>query len=103
MADLVLTEEEVRQLEEGEAAGFLLDHPSFLLAIERIRMDCSEGILTSDPGAIQVREDLYQLSRGLSAVTEQLANMSALGTSIRENAELQQPTEDDFAQDDPGE
>lgn len=95
MADFVLTEEEAQQVQEGEAASLLLDHPAFLIAIEKIRKDCSEGILTSSPQDAHVREGLYQLSRGLSAVTEQLASMSALGTSILENAELQQTDDAD--------
>jgi len=98
MADFVLTEEEQQALDEGEAADFLLDNPVFLLAIERIRKECSEGILTSRPEDQGVREQLYNLSRGLTAVTSELANMSSIGASIKENAALLQPTDDDDAQ-----
>lgn len=102
MSDFILSEEEQQQVDEGEAADFLLDNPMFLLAIERIRKECSEGILTSRPEDHAVREQLYNLSRGLSAVTAELANMSSVATSILENAALQQPTEEQVAQDDPG-
>jgi hypothetical protein len=99
MSELILTEEEEREVQEGEAAGLLLDSPSFLLAIERIRRDCAEGILTSPPGQPQVREDLYNLSRGLSAVTEQLKIMEARSVSLVENAKLKTPTADDEVQE----
>lgn len=95
MAEYVLSEEEAQAVQEGEAADLLLDHPAFLLAIEKIRKDCAEAILTSNPQEAAQREDLYHLSRGLSAVTEQLTNMSAVSKSILENAELQQTLDDD--------
>lgn len=100
MENIVLTAEEERQVTEGEAAASLLDSPAFLLAIERIRADCAEGILTSPPDAQTAREALYNLSRGLSAVTSQLATMAALATSIVGNAVLQTPTDDEDAQAD---
>lgn len=87
-----LTEEEQRKVDEGEAAAFLLDNPAFLLAIERIRTQCAEQILTSDPDKLNVREDLYNLSRGLSAVTAELAQMQADGEALIENAV--RPTQD---------
>lgn len=99
--EFVLTEEEERKVEEGEAAASLLDAPVFLLAIEKIRAECAEGILTSAPAATDVREQLYTLSRGLSAVTEQLANMASTAQSIRENAALQTTTDDEPLQDEP--
>lgn len=93
MAEILLTEEEQQKVEEGEAARLLLDNPAFLLAIERIRAQCAEGILTSKPTESDVRENLYNLSRGLSAVTEELITMGSIANSIVENAKLQ--TEDD--------
>lgn len=98
MAALVLTDEEERQVEEGEAAATLLDSPVFLLAIERIRASCAEGILTSSPDATTVREQLYNLSRGVSAVTAELAQMQSLASSIVENAALQETPEDEDVQ-----
>src|SRR3546814_7632066 len=68
--DLILTEEEERAVEEGYAAQALLDNPVFMVAIERIRGECAEGILTSPPDHQAAREDLYNLSRGLTAVTQ---------------------------------
>lgn len=100
MAELVLTEEEERQVQEGEAAATLLDTSAFLLAIERVRADCAEGILTSRPEQAPERERLYNLSRGLSAVTEELLNMKARGSSIVENATLQSTLDDDEVQAD---
>lgn len=88
MSDLVLSEEEERQVQEGEAAGLLLDSPAFLLAVERIRAQCAEGILTSPPEAVAERERLYNLSRGLSAVTEELLVIQANGIAVAENAAL---------------
>src|SRR3546814_9002220 len=69
--DLILTEEEERAVEEGYAAQALLDNPVFLVAIERIRGECAEGILTSPPDHQAAREDLYNLSRGLTARSEE--------------------------------
>jgi hypothetical protein len=99
--ELVLSEEEEREMEEGEAAASLLDSPIFLKAIEKIRDQCAEGILTSEPSKPDVREHLYNLSRGLSAVTEQLAIMAAKAQSIAENAALQTNQDDDAVQDTP--
>src|SRR3546814_20136434 len=84
--DLILTEEEERAVEEGYAAQALLDNPVFLVAIERIRGECAEGILTSPPDHQAAREDLYNLSRGLTAVTQKLVEMTALGIAKLENA-----------------
>lgn len=89
MDELVLTEEEEKQVQEGEAAAHLLDSPAFLLAVERIRTQCAEAILTSTPEQGKEREHLYNLSRGLSAVTEELLSIQAQGQSIVENAALQ--------------
>src|SRR3546814_15195143 len=77
--DLILTEEEERAVEEGYAAQALLDKPVFLVAIESIRGECAEGILTSPPDHQAAREDLYNLSRGLTAVTQKLVEMTAMG------------------------
>lgn len=89
MSELVLTEEEERQVTEGEAAGLLLESPAFLLAIERVRAQCAEGILTSPPDQVAERERLYNLSRGLSAVTEELLALQAQGATVVANAALQ--------------
>lgn len=89
MSELVLTEEEEREVQEGEAAGLLLDSPAYILAVERIRAQCAEGILTSAPDEPGVRERLYNLSRGLTAVTEELIAMQARGITVAENATLQ--------------
>lgn len=94
MADIVLTDEEERAVNEGEAAGLLLDAPVFLIAIEAVRRQCSEGILTSSPDQTAERERLYNLSRGLSAVTEELSAMQAKGITVAENATLQTNAEE---------
>src|SRR3546814_19943533 len=83
--DLILTEEEERAVEEGYAAQALLDNPVFLVAIERIRGECAEGILTSPPNHQAEREDLYNLSRGLTAVTQKLVEMTELGIETLAN------------------
>lgn len=100
MEDLVLTDQEEKAVEEGEAAATLLDSPIFLTAIERVRAQCAEQILTSAPEARQVREHLYNLSRGLSAVTEELATIAALGQSTLENATRPTTAEDVQAEPD---
>lgn len=102
MTDLVLTEDEERQVEEGQAAAALLDSPAFLLAIERVRADCAEGILTSAPHQADERERLYNLSRGLSAVAEELVALAAQAEALIGNAT--RTTNDDVqaeAPDDP--
>lgn len=101
MSEILLTEEEQRQVEEGEAANLLLDNPAFLLAIERIRAQCAERILASEPTATEVRENLYNLSRGLSAVTEELLTMGSIAASIIENAKLQTPDDEEVQADEP--
>lgn len=99
MTELLLSEEEERQVQEGEAASSLLDSPIYLLAIERVRRQCAEGILTSRPEQAADRERLYNLSRGLSAVTEELLAIAALGQSTLDNAT--RPTADDEVHDIP--
>lgn len=94
MEDLVLTDEEEKAVEEGEAATALLDSPIFLTAIERVRAQCAEQILTSSPADTTVREHLYNLSRGLSAVTEELASIAALGQCTLDNATRPLATDD---------
>jgi len=94
MEDLVLTDEEEKAVGEGEAAAALLDSPIFLTAIERVRAQCAEQILTSPPDAQKVRERLYNLSRGLSAVTEELHAIAALGQTTLDNATRPTPAED---------
>jgi hypothetical protein len=98
MAELILTEEEERQVQEGEAASLLLESPAFLLAIERVRAQCAEGILTSAPEQVAERERLYNLSRGLSAVTEELLALQAGGIAVAENAALQSNQVDEDVQ-----
>lgn len=87
MQHIVLTDEEQRKVEEGEAASFLLANPLFLRAISAVREQCAEAILTSAPQALTAREAAYNLSRGLSAVTEELATLATVGTQIVAQAE----------------
>lgn len=87
MPSYVLSDEEQEAVERGEAARFLLDDPQFLLAIESVRTECAETILTSAPLDKEAREDAYQLSRGLSAVTEALLKLAQLAESITAQAE----------------
>lgn len=97
---LVLTEEEERMIQEGQAAADLLDSPIFLTAIERVRAQCAEQILESAPDKQGDRENLYNLSRGLSAVTAELMALAALGETTLTNAKREaQPAEE--VQDDP--
>lgn len=98
MPNVVLSSEEQDIIEEGEAARFLLDNPMFLKAIEAVRARCAEAILTSDPTAREAREDAYNLSRGLSAITVELADLAARGEQILATAEAQT---EDFVQDCP--
>lgn len=88
MDTYLLSEEEERKVQEGQAAAALLDSPVFLLAIERVREQCAEGILTSRPEQSTERERLYNLSRGLSAVTEELLSLKAAAETTIENAKL---------------
>lgn len=99
MEDLVLSEEDEEAVREGEAAASLLDSPIFITAIDRVRKQCAESILTSKPQDHEVREQLYNLSRGLSAVTEELLAIASLGTSTLDNAT--RPTSTDDVQDIP--
>lgn len=95
----LLTEDEERIMEEGTAAQTLLDDPAFLRAVERVRSQCAEGILTSRPEQGAIREQAYNLSRGLSAVTEELLTMAALGLTVLDNAT--RPTDDDVQAEEP--
>jgi hypothetical protein len=94
MEDLVLTDEEDRIVREGDAASSLLDNPAFLLAIERLRKQCADKILESAPDKAADRENLYNLSRGLSAVTEELLAMANLATTTIDNAKRLTPDHD---------
>lgn len=94
MEELFLNEEDHRKVTEGEAAASLLESPAFLLAIERVRAQCAESILTSAPGDNAKREYLYNLSRGLSAVTEELLAIQAEGQATAENATRPTPDTD---------
>ena len=87
MPEVLLSEEEAQAVQEGADAQFLLDSPGFLSAIEAVRRECAEAILTSPPNAVQAREEAYNLSRGLSAVTARLADLAARGESILALAE----------------
>lgn len=99
MEDLILSEEEEQKVQEGEAASSLIESPIFLLAIDRVRSQCAEGILSSRPEQAEERERLYNLSRGLSAVTEELLAIAALGQSTLDNAT--RPTAEPEVQDEP--
>lgn len=87
MHNIVLSDEEQRKVEEGEAASFLLANPLFIRAISAVREQCAEAILTSAPPAHEAREAAYHLSRGLSAVTEELATLATVGAQIVAQAE----------------
>lgn len=87
MTIFVFTDEEQQALEEGEAARSLLDSPVFLQAIEAVRAQCAEAILTSDPAAKQAREDAYNLSRALSAVTVELETLQTRAETIQARVE----------------
>lgn len=82
MSDFVLSDEEQAAVDKGEAASFLLDHPLFLEAIEAVRANAAEAILTSCPGETEVRESNYHLSRGLTEITVALMSLSAAGKGI---------------------
>jgi hypothetical protein len=94
MEDLVLTDEEETIVREGDAAVSLLDSPIFLLAIERLRQQCADKILESAPEKVADRENLYNLSRGLSAVTEELLSMASLAATTIDNAKRLTPDPD---------
>jgi hypothetical protein len=98
MSQVLLSDEETQAVEEGEAARFLLDNPAFLRAIEKVRQDCAEAILTSPPENRRGREDAYHLSRGLSAITAELSALAAKAEQILAEAEAQTEGLD---QDDP--
>lgn len=82
MENLVLSDEDQETVDLGDASRVLLDNPSFLKAVEAIRAQCAEAILTSEPNAIEAREAAYTLSRGLSAVTAELALYQSRAESI---------------------
>lgn len=86
MEEYVLTDEDERIVEEGMEAQALLDNPLFINVIERVRQQCADAILLSAPHAVAEREMSYNLSRGLSAITEELLIMQAAGESTLENA-----------------
>lgn len=79
---MILTPEEQAVMDKGEAARFLLSDPLFIEAIDAIRKDCAEVILTSAPSAKEQREDTYHLSRALTAVTMQLQTYQAEAETI---------------------
>ena len=97
--EILLSEEEQQKVDEGEAAKLLLENPAFLLAVERIRDDCAERILTSAPDQTEQRENLYNLSRGLSAVTAELDQMRTTAETIVENAAITK--QEELVQEDP--
>lgn len=86
MEEIVLSDEDELIVEEGAAAQALLDNPMFITVIERVRQQCADAILRSDPDKAAERELSYNLSRGLSAITEELLIMQAAGETVLENA-----------------
>lgn len=96
MTEIVLSDEDEKIVGEGAEAQALLDNPLFLTVIERVRQQCADAILASKPNAGAEREDAYNLSRGLSAITEELLIMQAAGETILENAT--RPTDADEVQ-----
>lgn len=101
MSEVVLTDEEERIVKEGEQAAALLDSEAFSTVIERVRQQCAEAILRSEPDKQAEREQAYNLSRGLSAITEELLIMQALGDTVLENATRPDPNDSEEVQDDP--
>jgi hypothetical protein len=101
MEDYVLSDEDERIVEEGSEAQALLDNPMFIAVIERVRQQCADAILRSDPNQVAQREQSYNLSRGLSAITEELLIMQAAGESTLENATRPSTADDDVQADTP--
>jgi hypothetical protein len=97
MEEIVLSDEEELIVEEGAAAQALLDNPAFLKVIERVRQQCADAILASKPEAAAEREQAYNLSRGLSAITEELIIIQALGDTVLENATRPSTADEDQA------
>lgn len=93
MSIFILTDEEQAIVDKGEAAGFLLDSPLFLQAIEAVRERVAEAILCSDPGAVEARETNYHLARGLSEVTQALSAIAAEGQTIIANHQLREASD----------
>ena len=91
-------------VEAGDAARFLVTHPAYLAAIEKLRTDCSEAILTSSPHEAKEREAAYNLSRALTALTAELLDCASIGETIAlEAAANSEPRPNDpVAQDNPG-
>lgn len=79
---MILSPEEQAVMDRGEASRFLLSTPLFIEAIDAIRKECAEVILTSAPDAKERREDTYHLSRALTAVTMQLQTYQAEADTI---------------------
>lgn len=94
MQEYVLTDEDEQIVEEGAEAQALLDNPLFIKVIERVRQQCADAILASAPEKAAERELSYNLSRGLSAITEELLIMQAAGESTLENATRPSTAED---------
>ena len=97
---IVYSDEEQKIVGEGTAAAALLDNPIFLTAIEAIRAQCAEAILTSLPADVQGREDAYSLSRALSAVTAELGALASAAEAVEAQAQANteydvQPEADD--------
>lgn len=99
MEDYVLTDEDERIVEEGAEAQALLDNPLFITVIERVRQQCADAILASSPEKAAEREMSYNLSRGLSAITEELLIMQAAGESTLENATRPSTADEDQAEE----
>lgn len=101
MEDYVLTDEDEQIVAEGTAAQALLDNPMFIAVIERVRQQCAEAILTSKPEQAPERELAYNLSRGLSAITEELLILQAAGDTVLENATRPSTDADDVQAETP--
>ncbi len=95
MEDYVLTDEDEKIVSEGAEAQLLLDTPLFINVIERVRQQCADAILRSDPEKAAERELSYNLSRGLSAITEELLIIAAAGETVLENATRPSPDADE--------
>ena len=101
MAEVLLSEDEAATVDRGDQARSLLDSPAYLDTVEALRSECSENILTSMPQDTATREDNYNLSRALSAVTERLIAIAAEGEAVlvRAEAETEQPEQTESTHD----
>jgi hypothetical protein len=84
MEEYVLSVVDEQMVAVGLEAQAHLDNPLFIRVIERVRQQCADAILASKPDAAAERELSYNLSRGLSAITEELCIMQAAGGVVLE-------------------